>query len=382
MKKTLTILLFFCITILFRCSDVFQDTIPEETEIQELNSSLDEDCIACVTLCPPGEICPPPPPPPPAGPLPARFQYFQRGFYSDRINTSLSASGTGNWSTEAAIAGSQVTSARADGALAPITFNGYTYVFYKGQQSHQEIYWARTSNGNTWTGNSVLGSNARTNNPPVATVLNDRIYVYHIGRSGSYIWVSISDRNDGTSYSANQAIQNLDGSIRVYPVSIDSNQGEQLAAVTFNNRIYIFYGRKDDTDEGKVWYISSSNGIQFTDPVLIDNFRTDEGISATVHNNQIYYTYVDISSNTIFVARTTNPGTRISGSVIRVNGTLARSLSTASIASDGSRLVVVYHSTGDIVHYAYSDDDGSTWNGNLPAQGQSRSSPSLVYTEN
>ena len=242
---------------------------------------------------------------------------------------------------------------------AAVLFNDKIFVFHRGN-SYSEIYYSYTPDGQTWFGNSQLANGAQTDEAPGAAVFQNRIYVAHKGKSDGAIWISSSA--DGQSWTANtKIVQALEGTL------------DAPSLIAYNNELILFF-QHGITQNIHLWATSNGTAWQYRGFLTAESYY---GVGLTEFANKLWLGYSNLSGDLYVMSW---DSVNLWSSPIRV--LTAGASERPSLATDGSKMVVMYKGeTNNNNFYAYTFN-GTTWYGNSHAIGKTKKGgPFILSTD-
>lgn len=298
--------------------------------------------------------------------LPNRFQlFFKETSFQDDIFTFHSERPTsqGDWSNVTRPSGSN---AQTSGMITTAQFADRMYVAYKGKSS-SNVWYTSSLNGQQFTSNKPLESGARTAGNIDLVTFKNKLWLYHDGQTQSKLFYNELS-SPFSSWTGNQPI----GGIAASPMG------------TMN--VYDLVAKEDT-----LWHIGSANNgfmlvsfstdgknFQGRGRIPLPNEKPAYDITNVVHNG-VDMMLVGMGNEKnrelwLYDGRNFFEPRRV-----RISGQPVECKYDASIASDGSRLVIAYQEqTGQRIKFAYSDDEGYTWYGGGTTHSSTTPSPTTV----
>ncbi|WP_299679559.1 hypothetical protein [uncultured Dokdonia sp.] len=308
--------------------------------------------------------------------LPDRFQYFHRGRTRDNIYTSHSTTGTSGWSSSTRLNDLGLTKSTVKSAQ----FFERVAVAYVGRRNTKKIYYGISLDGNRFGPERVVPG-AQTNGTFSMLGFDGNLYVYHRGKTSGNSRMFYSVLNGTTfNWSPNRelansptyndfdfiAVDDIFGNQRVYMVAVNNNQ--LIVKASGNGVNFVDYSTQNIQLPAGTGVPRSISITQ--NPIDQSGFKHYQIVIRTSTNHIVTTAATIISSTTLNLS---NFGTFRK---VRVNNIDVKTDNNVSIASNGSnRLVIAYEAeSGNNVRYAYSDNFGLNWSGNLNASGSTSAS--------
>ena len=323
-----------------------------------------------------------------------RFQYFYPGRNtsksSSKLYSSYSNQGTGFWTGEFTVANGTKTETK----VGAIQVGSKVFLVHRGRTS-DKLYCAISTNGVDFSTNYTI-SNAETKGYPALVEFNGEVWVFHRGKNSSRIFASSTQ--NGINWTNSTSIS-VEAEYDNYTVIAKNNPAfNPDLPISSSNRkhlsLHLF------AEGANVYHYSSEDGINFSNRQIIPSTAEGEdgirGITSTkieredVNGGTKYVYYVaytddrvdniqDIAQIRIFSTEDFNLYSAVS--IISVDGGNIFTDTDPSLATDGSKLVLVYkEARGERIYYSYSYD-GLNWSGNRPAKGSTKSGVELLYTQ-
>ncbi|MCG8374376.1 MAG: hypothetical protein MI700_12620, partial [Balneolales bacterium] len=305
------------------------------------------------------------------------FHYTHKGQSTNRLYHAYSSSGT-SWTGSNYRDITTSSNSLSNRGPSTVYFKNQLYAFYKGQNS-DEISFTRSSNGTSWSSHqSIGGSSYKSHQAPAAVVYRDTLYVYYADDSnirGVYT-------ADGVNWNATGKLIQDKEIKRCASIVILINCFKpyaQFGVTVYNDQIVLMF--PSDADGGQLKIRRSSDGKTFfQDFSLFPGIEPDKnkGVSGVEFNGKLFMTFGGRYTSNVKIVETDL--VTVAQRDVTVSGGTPQTSQTPSIATDGSKLVIVYKgNSSSNVFYAYSTD-GNAWSGNGFAVGGTKDGgPSLIY---
>ena len=356
MRKTNYLVLLFWCLMLAACTQQAEVT-PELNNQRSLNNCILDPQGNCIPGGPTGGN---------GGNNSSSFKVYMKGESSSTVNQGASSNGGTSW-----LAQGGVTGAWTEFAPSAVKYNGDIYVFYADLTNingvpPQRIAFSRSTNsGFNWTNYTMdNGVSAAINAGTSAVAFNGQIYLAYKRVADNSIRILTSNGLTGWSNHSEAVLS-----------SENTSGGEPYLAV-HNNELYVFY----TNNAGRVFYkkLNTFPSLLWDSPVDVtaevnsSTVLSSGGVTAVSFNNTIHVIY-KTNSDHLIAADALSLGTPQGHYVNN-----AQSSERPSVATDGTRMVLLYKSQSNVkVRYSTSTD-GQTWFGNAYAVGDTRKAPYVI----
>ncbi len=232
----------------------------------------------------------------------------------------------------------------------------FLVLFYKGDSTNNIL--ASYFNGTDWHGNDSISHlsdiDPETNKAPCAVTYNNKLYVFYKGQNSNNIY---SSWYDGMKWQGNQSIYEQSGSIKV-------QSDKSPCAVVARGKIYLFYKAPDSNDiyaasfDGTKWH----GNTKISDQPGEADPSTDLTPNAVVFNNYLFLIYKKPGATDLMY--TLNDGVNWSKcDAVSIGDTVLQTSDTPHAAVYDSALKLIYKDSQSKSIYI-SSFDGSHWSGN------------------
>lgn len=309
---------------------------------------------------------PPPPPPPPPGGGSAIFKFYAKGLSSYTVNQGTSSNGT-SWT-------GQGSSGVTEIAPSAVYFQNQIFAYRATRENgfdplhpHPRMKVSiSTDNGASWAQHDLGGT-------PIETRVAQSVVEFD-----GFVWMAVKaiDPIDNIMiYRSPDGLNNWQFHSIAMTSSENQSRGEPYLAA-HNSSLYIF--GVDPNSNPFYKRLVSTNGTIWTNPTNITGHISGSpvvakgGITAVSHNNQLWAVYRTFSNNMVAVnALSRAPRT---GHYV----TTAKTSLRPSMVSDGSKMVLIYKGNSSPNIFYATSTNGSTWNGNTWAVGQTNDGPYVI----
>jgi|GEM_PF-6105097 hypothetical protein len=296
--------------------------------------------------------------------------YFNKGNSSNNLYRTTSNDGI-TWGTT----NPQIPRAQTSEGPGAAYFNNNVFTFFRGVASNK-IYYSYSSDGSTWNGgNTELGNGAETSDDPAAVSFKGNLFLFYRGKGGTIypetrIYYSVS--GDGFNWTGNVPL-NVTGA---------GLAARSEPAVTTDGVYLYLLIRSDVPAYNQILLYRSADGINWS---YIGNTgeSTDKGVAVSSVRlsddfyPQLYMVYKGESTNNLLVKKY-NISFGTWGSSQQILG--AKTRERPSLATDYSKLVVLYKGNSTDNLFRSYTTNGNTWTGNNQVAGQTNRGPAVLFT--
>jgi hypothetical protein len=251
----------------------------------------------------------------------------------------------------------QVPEVSLSDSPAPVLFKDVLYVLHQGPGNNGQLCYSTSSDGSkTWARDQRI-SNFSMVASPSGVVFRDKLYVFY---NRSAIYYTTTAAANSTEWTAEQYIPN--GSL-----------SESPSAVVFRDKLYVFL--QGANHNGKVYYVTSSDGRAWSAYTQMTNVAMSASPSAVVFGDKLYLFYQGHKDNGelwchVFDGLYWAPIKRMTQAV-HVHG------SPSAAVFAGSQ-ICVFHRSGSQIWYT-TTSDGTTWTVDMSISGPTISaSPAAI----
>jgi hypothetical protein len=292
------------------------------------------------------------------------YWYFFRGESSPTLRYAYSNNGT-TWGGNVAFNNNP----QSNTGPAAAYFNGKFVVACRGNNT-TNLFVSYSYTGTTWYGNTQIVG--QTGSSPSLVVYNNQLYLFYSGDSGNDIWFNVS--NDGISWSNPVKIPTTN-------ISVVATGSVTATVSTVGNMLFIYYYTQSGSESYLHYVFNTTIGGDADDlifagghkiyspidcPNIVTAAQTVVGPAVAELNGVTYVAYVDKSTFEIKIAKMTD--VTCSGWIIYNTGLY--SSNRIGFTSLNGRLTLVYKALSSTSIYQAYSLDGSYWQGNSLAIGQ------------
>jgi len=156
-----------------------------------------------------------------------------------------------------------------------VMFKNKLYCFRQRRANGGKLWYNTSSDGQNWQGNTEIGV-ANMSQGPSAVVFRDQLYCFTPGKSNNgQLWYVTS--SDGNNWSSHLHVSN-------------ANMTNSPSAVVFQDKLYCFHHglTRPSTANGQLWYLTSSDGNNWSNDIRIEQANMSASPSAVVFQDQLY----------------------------------------------------------------------------------------------